>query len=156
VIYVFDTSAFIVLKHFYRDTFKSLWAGLEELAAEGSLVSTREVFNELQNYNDVDFIQDWAKEHKKIYTIPTNAELAFVRQILAIRHFQTLIGGKELLKGTPVADPFVIAAARIKKGSVVTQEKLKRNAAKVPNICAHFLIPCVDLGGFMEQQGWSF
>lgn len=79
-----------------------------------------------------------------------------MRQILAIRHFQTLIGGKELLKGTPVADPFVIAAARIKKGSVVTQEKRKPNAAKVPNICDHFQIPCVDLGEFMEQQGWSF
>lgn len=44
MIYVFDTSAFIVLKHFYPRTFPSLWAGLDQLVAHGDLISVREVF----------------------------------------------------------------------------------------------------------------
>lgn len=39
--YIFDTSAFIVLKHYYRPSFPSLWTGLEELIEGGGLASTR-------------------------------------------------------------------------------------------------------------------
>jgi len=35
-------------------------------------------------------------------------------------------------------------------------ERLKRNAAKIPNICQHYSIPCVDLEQFMEVEGWVF
>lgn len=35
-------------------------------------------------------------------------------------------------------------------------EQLKPNAAKIPNICQHFKVPCVDLEDFMEQEDWVF
>ena len=41
-------------------------------------------------------------------------------------------------------------------GTVVTQEKLKPGGAKIPNVCAHFKIPCIDLEGFMHKQNWTF
>lgn len=92
-----------------------------------------------------------------MFAKPENDELLVVQQILAIPHFQTLIGIKAILKGTPVADPFVVAAAKIKRPAiVVTQEALKPNAAKIPNVCQHFGVPCVDLETFMAQQGWTF
>ena len=156
MIYVFDTSAFIVLKHYFPARFPSLWAGLDKLVASGEVVSVREVLNELSSYNDADFIQVWATNNKGIFAKPTNPELTVVQQILAVPHFQALIGKTALLKGTPVADPFVIAAASIAKGTVVTQEKLKENAAKIPNVCKHFNVTCTDLEGFMTAQGWSF
>jgi hypothetical protein len=156
--YVFDTGAFIVLKNYYPTTFTTLWQRIDGLVAGGVIVSVREVFNELHNYNDVDFIQDWAKQHKAIFQKPSNAELLVVQQILAIPHFQALIGNKAILKGTPVADPFVVAAGKVKKATVVTQEGLKPNAAKVPNVCDHtsFKVPCINLETFMAQQGWTF
>ena len=154
--YVFDTGAFIVLKNFYPAAFPTLWKRIGAFAGDGTLVSVREVFNELHNYNDTDFIQDWAKQHKNIFVKPGNDELLFVQRILAIPHFQTLIGAKQLAKGTPVADPFVIAAAAVKHATVVTQEQLKPNAAKVPNICEHFGVPWINLEQFMTQQGWTF
>lgn len=154
--YVVDTSTFIVLKNYYPGTFATLWAHIDALAADGTLVSVREVFNELQNSNENDFIRDWAKEHKAIFAAPTNAEQLMVRQILAIPHFQTLIGAKAILKGTPVADPFLIAAAVVNGATVVAQERLKPNAAKIPNVCAHFGVPCLDLQSFMAEQGWAF
>ena len=110
--YVFDTGAFIVLKHFYPTTFATLWSRIDALAANGTIVSVREVFNELHNYNDVDFIQDWAKQHKAVFAKPGNDELLVVQQILAIPHFQALVSNKAILKGTPVADPFVVAAGK--------------------------------------------
>ena len=54
------------------------------------------------------------------------------------------------------ADAFVVARAYAIGGTVVTAERLKPNAVKVPNICAHFKVPCLDLEGFMEREGWEF
>lgn len=154
--YVFDTSVFIVLKNYYPTTFTTLWSRIDTLAGNGTIVSVREVFNELHNYNDVDFIQDWAKQHKAIFAKPSNDELLVVQQILAIPHFQTLIGNKAILKGTPVADPFIVAAGKAKAATVVTHEKFKPNAAKIPNVSQHFGVICVNLETFMAQQGWTF
>lgn len=156
MIYVFDTSSFRVLRHYYRATFESVWSGIEQLASEQSLISTREVFNELEDFNDVNYVMEWAKSHKYIFDTPSNDELVFVAKIFQVGHFKALISAKSLLKGTPVADPFVIAAAAIRGGTVVTEEQLKPNAAKIPNVCDHFGILWSDLEGFMKQQNWSF
>lgn len=156
MIYVFDTSSLIILKHYYPGRFGTLWSGLEMLVDAGNIISTREVFNELQAYNDVDFIQVWAKKKKRIFMTPGNNELNFVARIFSVKHFHTLIGTAELLKGKPVADPFVIAAAQVKNGTVVTQEKAKPNSAKMPIVCHHFRVPCINLEGFMSEQNWTF
>lgn len=163
--YVFDTSSLRSLQHFYPRVFKSIWDGLDELVARQELISTREVFNELERQAVSDEVLKWAKHHKAMFSTPTGAELLFVAEIFKIKHFQGLIGAQQRLKGTPVADPFVIACARINQATVVTEEgwqrggkslALKPNAAKIPNVCAHFKIPCVDLEEFMHQQGWTF
>jgi hypothetical protein len=156
MMYVFDTGAFIVLKNYYPTTFGSLWARIDGMVAAGRITSVREVFNELENYNDTDFIQEWAQRHKALFAKPTNQELLVVQQILAIPHFQTLITQRSILKGTPVADPFVVASASVNQGTVVSQESFKENAAKVPNVCRHFNVPCVKLNEFMSTEGWSF
>ncbi len=71
-------------------------------------------------------------------------------------YFQSLIGTKAILKGTPVADPFVVASGKVNKAVVVTQEQLKPNAAKIPNACQYFHAPCINLETFMTKQGWTF
>lgn len=156
MIYVFDTSSLRSLQHFYPSVFKTIWDGLDALVQQEILISTREVWNELERQNISADVLAWAKQNKKIFTTPTAAELQFVAQILQINHFQALIGEQQRLKGTPVADPFIIACAKIKGGTVVTEEQLKPNAAKIPNVCAHFNVPCIDLEDFMQQQGWAF
>lgn len=99
---------------------------------------------------------DWAKSNKNIFTTPNSNELQFVGQIFQVAHFQALIGEKQRLKGTPVADPFVIACAKRSNGTVVTEERFKPNAAKIPNVCAHFGIGCISLEDFMQHQAWKF
>lgn len=165
MIYVFDTSSIRSLQHFYPRVFKSIWDGLGDLVSQQRLISTREVFNELERQAVSAEVLKWAKDNKGLFTMPSAAELQFVATIFQIKHFQALIGVQQRLKGTPVADPFVIACAKINKGTVVTEEGWLRpsksrtpkpNAAKIPNVCAHFKVPCVDLEEFMQQQGWEF
>ena len=165
MIYVLDTSSLRSLQHFYPSVFKTIWEGLNSLVQQQNLVSTREVWNEIERQNLSADVLAWSKQNKKIFTTPNAAELKFVTQILKITHFQSLIGERQRLKGTPVADPFVIACAKIKGGTVVTEEGWLRvtsiltpkpNAAKIPNVCHHFNVPCINLEEFMRQQGWAF
>ena len=60
------------------------------------------------------------------------------------------------LTGIPCTDPFVIAKAKFVDGCVATEEKQKKNAAKIPNVCERFEIDCTNLQGFMEREGWTF
>lgn len=74
----------------------------------------------------------------------------------SVSHFQQNIEQQKLLKGGKNADPFVIAKAAVDGRAVVTMELFKPNAAKIPNICAHFAITCLSLEQFMEEEGWEF
>lgn len=165
MIYVFDTSSIRSLQHFYPRVFTSIWEGLDGLVSAQRLVSTREVFNELERQAVSAEVLQWAKQNKPMFSTPSAAELQFVVTIFQIKHFQSLIGVQQRLKGTPVADPFVIACAKVRTGTVVTEEGWLRsgsaltpkpNAAKIPNVCAHFKVPCINLEEFMQQQGWTF
>ena len=156
MIYVFVTSSFVVLKNFYPSRFPTLWKKIDQLVRAKRLISTREVLNELESREGEDFILDWAKSRKQVFPIPTNEELQFVNRIFSVPHFQSLIGQKSILKGSPVADPFVIAAEKVRDGFVVSEETKKPNAAKIPNVCEHFDIECINVEGFMNKEGWAF
>jgi hypothetical protein len=73
-----------------------------------------------------------------------------------VPHFQQNLEQQKLLKGGLNADPFVIARAAVEQRTVVTMEKLKPHAAKIPNICQHFGVACMTLEEFMEAENWQF
>ena len=52
--------------------------------------------------------------------------------------------------------PFVVAKAAVIGSAVVTLERKRPNAAKIPNICDHLGVQCLDLEQFMEKEGWQF
>ncbi|MBB5519166.1 PIN domain-containing protein [Amphiplicatus metriothermophilus] len=153
--YVFDSSSFFELNSIYPSVFPGFWRKFDDAARTGLITSTREVRAEVKRGAD-DFVLRWSRTNKEIFTTPDGEETAFVAEILAIPHFQQIINRKAQQRGTPVADPFVIACAKVKNGIVVTQERLKPNAAKIPNVCQHFNIPCTNLEGFLTSQKWSF
>ncbi|MGZ5456311.1 MAG: DUF4411 family protein [Thermoanaerobaculia bacterium] len=88
--------------------------------------------------------------------MPSAKETEFVGKIFRIPHFQMLVSGKARLAGKPAADPFVIAAAKVLGGTVVSEETKKPNAARIPNVCEHFGIPCLSVEGFLAAKGWRF
>jgi uncharacterized protein DUF4411 len=155
MIYVFDTSSFIRLNSYYPDIFPGFWQQFDETVAAGDIVSTREVPRELER-EDPDHVFAWAKKNASVFGTPTAEETKFVGRILAVPHFQQIIGTKARLTGTPVADPFVIACAYVHKGTVVSEERRKPNSAKIPTVCDHFGINCLNLEEFMRAIGWTF
>jgi len=132
-----------------------LWEKFDALVDEERLVSVREVFNEISSTEDS--LATWAKEQKdKLFSASTPEELKFVSKIFQVDHFQAMIRKQEILQGKPVADPFVIARAKISDACVITEEKNTANAARIPNVCDHFGISCDNLKGFMEKENWIF
>ncbi len=77
-------------------------------------------------------------------------------EIFKVSHFQQLVGEEQRLKGQYVADPWVVACAKVCNGIVVTEEAVKEHAAKIPNVCSHFKIEFTDVRGFLDRNGWKF
>ena len=154
--YVFDNSPLSTLfRNYYRRRFPSLWQRFDDLAANGDIVSTREVHREIED-GAVESLREWAAQNGDLFTVPNPEEGAFVARIYAVQHFQQNIERQKMLKGGRNADPFVIAKAAVTERTVVTMEQQQLNAVKIPNICDHFGVPCMTLEDFMETEGWEF
>ena len=154
MIYVFDSNTLIkIFNHYYRNQFPSFWKIFDEYVTAEKIISVRSVKTELKDGKDslADFVME-----NNIFDIPTNEETEFIAIIFKNTHFQSLIDKKARLKGKEVADPYLIAKAKILNACVVTEEKLKPNAAKIPNVCEKFNVPCINLEEFMKREKWSF
>ena len=157
MIYVFDTNSLsVVLNHYYRGRFPSFWEKFDKTVREHRLFSVRECELELKDKFNDEAVEPLTAHNTDFFADPTSDELAFLAQIYSVPHFRHNLEQKKLLKGGYFADPFVIAKARLLDGTVVTEEKLKDNAAKIPNICSHFGIECTNLEGFMSRENWTF
>ncbi|MBN2308189.1 MAG: DUF4411 family protein [Candidatus Hydrogenedentes bacterium] len=156
MIYVFDTSSFRVVDHYFPDRFPSFWERFDEAVSDGIVVSVREVRNELDRQSRRPHLEEWIGRNRSIFLQPSSEEMDFVAQVFAIPHFQHLVKAENLLKGMPVADPFVIASAKCRNGCVVTEESRREHAARIPNVCEHFGIDCTNVDGFMAREGWEF
>ncbi|ACP23927.1 conserved hypothetical protein [Sinorhizobium fredii NGR234] len=153
MIYIVDTSSLRELERYYNDIFPTFWKLFQAEVDSGSVVSVREVLRELEACPETNVIA-WAKHNSGIFKPPAPAEAAFVGQIFALPHFQQLISSKAQMTGQPVADPFLIAAAKVCSGTVVTQERFKPNSAKIPNVCERHRVH--DFRGFLEGQALEF
>jgi hypothetical protein len=155
-LYLFDTNTFRVLGGYYPETFGSFWENIDKAVSAGLIASVREVKKEMDNQDTSEHVMTWAGANAHLFAPPTEDDMRAVAEILSVPHFTQLIGEKQRLKGMPVADPFLIARGKVESACVVTEEKLKQNAAKVPNVCHHFGVECTNLQGFLREQGWRF
>lgn len=119
-------------------------------------LSVREVLKELEFQNPDAHLATWIANHKQIFAPPTEDEMAHVAEIFAVEHFRQLIGERQRLRGQPVADPWIVARAISLGAVVVTEERCRLNAAKIPNVCEHFHVDCVDLQAMLSQEGWRY
>jgi hypothetical protein len=156
MVYVLDTNSFIVLSHYFPGRFPSFWDRFNEFVSTMKILSTREVFRELDNNVSKPHLREWIDSNRSIFLLPSSEETDFVREIFTVPQFQHLLQQKKVLTGGPVADPFVIASARVRGGCVITEETLRNDAVRIPSICKHFGIRCTNLEGLMEREGWAF
>ncbi|MFZ3136544.1 MAG: PIN domain-containing protein [Thermodesulfovibrionales bacterium] len=150
--YVVDTNVFIQLGFYYPSQFPTIWDRIDKLARNGTILSVREVKNELELGNASTYIAEWVKANRNIFRTPNEEELSIVKDILSDHRFRGLIRRASILKGLPVADPFIIAAAKVHNGMVVTQENYKPDAARIPTVCEVLKVRCINLEQFLKRE----
>ena len=150
--YVWDTGPFIRLSVLDPDVFVSVYAAVGDMLTDGTIVSCKAVFDEIDDKSGV--LKAWCTRYKSAFTRPGLEEQLLVRDMLD--KYQYLLKQQDIVQGKQVADPFVIARGKHLGVTVVTTERFKPNAQKIPNVCKHYDVESCDLMGFFKLEGLTF
>lgn len=151
IIYCFDSSALMqaATRAYPIEVFRSFWLRFEEAIRNGIIIAPDEVLLEVARKDDA--LHAWCKSHPEMF-----APLAIEVQQAALvvtAEIPTLV---DLKKGRGQADPFVVALARTRNDTVVTEENSKPTAPRIPDACRHFGIRCIKLLEFIREMQWRF
>ena len=150
--YVVDTSIWIrIWRNHPPDIFASLWGQIDAAIVAGDLVSPDEVLYELQRGEDV--LAEALSRRAGLFVSLDQIQMAAVADV--VRTCRGLVN-EEAERGR--ADPFVVALARVRQGTVVSGERPRRTATspfKIPDACSHYSIPCIDWFQFLREIGWQ-
>lgn len=148
-IYVIDACSLIEASkryHLNKKTFKSIWEKFAEMFENGQLISSIEIFDELQD----DDLREWVKAYKKCFKPLSQEVQANVTKIL--KDNSGIINVKNTKKSSSNGDPFLIATAMCENGQtiVVTEERSTKEFG-VPKICSQYGIPSINLDAFLKE-----
>jgi hypothetical protein len=166
-IYIVDTSSFIAIEpeKYPPDIYVGMWKDLENLIKERRMISHIQVLEELKEYEGKKHeILKWAETHKGIFVPITPQQIQLVREIVNTNNFKALI---DTTKPTGDTDVFIIALAMEKtsqttliplstKKIVVCEEQLHGNRIRIPFVCKHFNIECVNIFEMFRREGWKW
>ena len=150
--YVFDTNIFITLQRKQpMDTYPIVWEKMGQLMEDGIVISSREVYDEIIPGKDT--LAEWVKQRKE-YFLPTTTYIQQLTRDILYKHRGLVEGGKKANS----ADPFVIALARQKNATVVTEEGKNGSlsAPQIPDVCEKEQIDCIDFITFLRRNAVSF
>ena len=152
--YVLDTNVVIDGRiRWYRPaSFATLWQNVEQLVVNGRALCPREVQTELER-GDAACLA-WVKSMNGLVQESDTNVLTRAAAITA--QFPLWV--------TPTAnyaDPFVIAHAQARGWTVVTAERragptVAEPNLRIPNVCDHFGVACINLPDLIEAEGWTF
>jgi len=149
---IIDTSSLIDAANQYnisKKSFVHVWSKFDEWIEDGKLISSVAVKDELTSKDLEDFLK-WARKHKEFFYPLTKEVQEKTTEVLA--KYPNLI--KIRGTGNSNADPFLVATALLRSGTIVTQEKREKNSkkiCKIPNVCDGFGIPCIKLQDFLDE-----
>ena len=150
--YVVDASIWIrIWRNHPPDIFASLWEKLDAAIAAGDLVSPDEVLQELQRGEDT--LAETLSTRTRLFLPLDDAQMAAVADV--VQACPGLVS-EEAERGR--ADPFVVALARVRQGTVVSGERPRRirtGPFKIPDACAQYGVPCIDWFAFLRETGWQ-
>ena len=134
------------------------WSVIDEMAAVGRVSSSTLVYDELTDVQDE--LADWARERRTsgIFVEPdTLAQAAFQQIVDYVNNHYTNVS--QVARFLAKADPWVIAQASADGGAVVTLEIVvpaDSQKVKIPNVCGHFHVPCVNTYQMLRDLGVSW
>jgi hypothetical protein len=147
-LFLLDSNIFIEAKNRYYgfDFCPAFWDFLDREIDKTTILTIKEVYNELSHGGDD--LANWIKERKDSpFFIPfddedTQKEFAKIAQYVVSNFSQA-----EANKFLDVADPWLIAKAKVLGATIVTQEVLapaNTKKVKIPNICVHFGVKYIN------------
>jgi Domain of unknown function (DUF4411) len=131
------------------------WSFMDTKVAEGMICASTRVYHEIVDESDDD-LATWAKDRRGLpFFVDPNEEVQgalteiadFVHGNYEPVHAQRFLAG---------ADPWIIAHVKAAGGSLVTLETMtdpNAKKVKIPNVCAHFGVPCVSLLTMLTDLG---
>ncbi len=153
VIYCADTNVFIEawVRMYPIDVIPTLWRNFERLILENRLIAPYEVKRELEKKTDP--LLEWLKEQKGLFQPDDEDVQEILREVMG--RFPLLVESKKNRSG---ADPWVIALAKARKATVLTQEQVstKEGKPRIPNVCEAFGVPCINLLNLIRRERWTF
>lgn len=145
--YVLDSNVFINMqRHHPSDVFGSLWTKMANTIDNGIVISCNEVLDELSIGND--FLLQWAKQRNGAFLSSGVDVQHIVREIL--QQHPTLVTGTRKTNG---ADPFVIALAKLKNCTLVSDETRAGagQPVKIPNVCESYGVRLIKFVDFLRE-----
>ncbi len=132
ITFCLDTSVYIESwrRRYPIDVFPSFWQKLDKWAEEGLILSTEEVRVEIEKVDDD--LLEWIKKRKHFFR-PLDEEVQEI-VVAILNDFPKLIS---VGKNRSMADPWVVAQAKVTSSVVVTEELPSDSVKKpkIPNIC---------------------
>ncbi|RJQ50218.1 MAG: DUF4411 family protein [Nitrospiraceae bacterium] len=156
--YSFDTSVFMdwQARYYPPDIFTSMVTKIEGLITNGSCSSVQLVKEEIDAVGTPE-LRAWAKKNPALF-VPLDP-LVQVEAASIESRYPDLMDPRSPYQS---ADAYVIALAKVKGGTVVSQETSaaeKRSAKRthyIPDVCRDLGIPCINLLGLMRREKWTF
>ena len=142
-------------RHYPADLFPGLVIRMDALATSRRIFAPALVREEVEKVGTAG-LSSWVGDHSGII-VPTGELLEQAQRIQG--QFPGLLDPKAEFEE---ADAYVIALARLRNGTVVTEETpaaQKRNPRRthfIPDVCRDLGIPCINLLGLMRREGWQF
>lgn len=151
--YSIDTSSLIEAWHrrYPQDVFPALWSGLDDLISANRLQASDEVLVELRKKDDE--LHTWAKARPNLFQALDEPIQLAVAEILSVH--PRLVNNQ---KGRSQADPFVIALARVRRFTVVTNEVAlgSLDRPRIPDVCKAMGMECINILGLIRAERWTF
>lgn len=137
------------------DLAPQFWNILEKMVDRGLLACPIQVYGELQGAPGD--LAAWAQKNRStdMFVNPDMAVQDEFRNVAeyTVQHYPDNAPRKRFLDR---ADPWIIAHAIVTEGTVVTLESRNpdgSNKVKIPNVCKHFGVHCIDTYQMLREQG---
>ena len=148
--YIVDTNVFIrrsPQEEYEEEAFPIHWKNFDKLVKEGVIISIDKVKEELTEKGD-EFFLDWTKENEHMFYPNFDSDTTPYLTELSSRF------SGWYTQNCDKADYFLIAFAKIKELTLVTQEKMNLNTTeeknyKIPTVCHKIGAKCI-------MKDWKF
>ena len=150
--YVMDTSIWIrIWRNHPPDIFLNLWQQLDASIAAVQVRSPEEVLHELER--GTDDIAEFLSQRDGLFA---RLDEALITAVTEVQAECDDLADQEGERNR--ADPFVVGLGMVLNGTVVTDERPRRDPnarRKIPDACDHLHVPWRNWFDFLREVGWQ-